>query len=116
MESKSMESKADLFLKTFKDKFDKEYKTQLISFKDIGILCPTLILGNGGDWCRKNARLCKYYKIVTIKNNNNVNYLYDASEDEIKQMEEEIKKLKKGKGNTLKYIKFMGRQLLLLNL
>lgn len=112
---KSMNSKAELFLKTFKDTFDKKYNTPLISFKDIGILCPTLILGNGGDWCRKNTRLCKDYKIVTIKNNNTVNYLFDASEDERKQMEEEIKKLKKGKGNTLKYIKFMGKNVVQTN-
>ena len=66
----------------------------------------SLILGNGGSWCRRN--ISNYYKIATMKKNGIINILWDFSYIEEELIKNEFNKYIKSKGTKIKYIKIYG--------
>ena len=63
---------------------------KFISIDDIINLNPELKFGNGGSWLRSGNNLCKKYKIVTVKNNGEIRYLFDATNEEKAVIENEV--------------------------
>jgi hypothetical protein len=79
-----------------------------MSIDDIIKLNPELKLGNGGSWLRSGNALCKKYKMVTVKNNKEIRYLFDATYEEKNLIENEVSSLKfYKKGNSIQYIRIL---------
>lgn len=72
-----------------------------------------LKLGNGGSWCRRESKLCKEFKVITIKSDGKINYLWNVDTDEQNKIIREINSndnIIKSKqiGNPIKYIRLCG--------
>jgi hypothetical protein len=68
----------------------------------------SLQLGNGGSWCRRSAT--KNYKLATMKINGTINYLWDPTDDEKKNVITEFNtncKIEKN-GYYIQYLKIFG--------
>lgn len=99
-------TKIKLFIKL--SKFDEKNPD---NFKIVNVNSFTgeysdLSLGNGGSWCRKSA--WSKYKVATLKNNRNLEYLWDADDDEKKNVIDAFSNCPKKKGNKIQYIGIFG--------
>ena len=92
----------------FKKTISKLDITGYIPIDTITSLCPELKLGNGGSWCRSGSKICKELKLSTIKNNGEIRYLFDATDEEKLLVENGIKHLKfEKKNNKIQYIRIL---------
>ena len=82
---------------------------KFMSIDDIIEKNPKLILGNGGSWLRSGNALCNKYKMVTVKNNQEIRFLFDDATDEEKALiENEVSHLKfVEKNNKIQFIRIL---------
>jgi len=80
-----------------------------MSIDDIINLNHELKLGNGGSWLRSGNALCNKYKMVTVKNNQEIRFLFDDATDEEKALiENEVSHLKfVEKNNKIQFIRIL---------
>ena len=79
-----------------------------MSIDDIINLNPELKLGNGGSWLRSGNALCKKYKMVTVKNNGEIRYLFDATDEEKDLIENEVSHLNfQQTNNKIQFIRIL---------
>jgi hypothetical protein len=79
-----------------------------MSIDDIINLNHELKLGNGGSWLRSGNALCKKYKIVTVKNNKEIRYLFDVTDEEKYFIENEVSHIKfLQNNNKIQYIRIL---------
>ena len=108
-------NKIDLFLElsNFNNKIKISDYVDVNNFKN---KYESLKLGNGGDWCRFDGKFGKYYKIITIKNNEKIRYSWDINEIDKKIIISNYKnfiktnKILKKNGNSIRFIKIVGIQ------
>ena len=86
-----------------------------MSIDDIINLNPELKLGNGGSWLRSGNALCKKYKMVTVKNNGEIRYLFDATDEEKTLIENEVSHLNfQQNNNKIQFIRILtGKSIIL---
>jgi hypothetical protein len=82
--------------------------SSFMSIDDIINLNHELKLGNGGSWLRSGNALCKKYKIVTVKNNKEIRYLFDVTDEEKYFIENEVSHIKfLQNNNKIQYIRIL---------
>ena len=86
-----------------------------MSIDDIIEKNPKLILGNGGSWLRSGNALCNKYKMVTVKNNQEIRFLFDATDEEKALIEYEVSHLKfLQNNNKIQFIRILpGKSIIL---
>ena len=99
-------SNKKLFLKLsgFDEKKPDDFK--IVSIDQFTGEFSRLILGNGGSWCRMSA--WSSHKVATMKKNGNINYLWDALDEEKKSIENAFSNFPKDKGSNIQYIGIFG--------
>ena len=96
-------STVDLFLKLSGYDKEKGGKSRIVNVEEFTDDYISLILGNGGGWCR--TANVQNYKFARIFNENKINYS-NCSQEEIKEIEKYVKNqnLKFTKENKIQYI------------
>lgn len=90
--------------------------SRLVSTAEFINKYSSLILGNGGSWCRFDGSFAKSYKMITIKQNGIIRYSWNLSELKNDVINKDIDKMKNNNeikitnGISIKYIKLYGIQ------
>lgn len=100
-------SKLDLFIEI--SETDINGFGKYISIEIINKKYPSLSLGNGGSWCRRSS-VEKKIKLATLKANNDINYLWNVTNDEKHHVENTFSSIidPQGKGNAIIGLQIFG--------
>ena len=100
-------TKKKLFLKLAGFDRKKPNDCKVVNVKEFTGEYKSLVLGNGGSWCRRDS--WKNYKVATLNNSNKINYLWDESDEEQKKIRKFFDNYPvEMKGNKIKYIGIFG--------